>query len=123
MPLTVSTSLGYSPSSAMACLSACNTPKSPQPGHQSGSAWPLKSLTVKAGRSISVIMAVASLHQHLVDWYVLGCGPTQNLFDTRHDVVRHERFTVVLANVSLGYEARFRAQVARKLAAVVVLDD
>ena len=46
------------------------------------------------------------------------------LFLHRFDnVVRHERFAVVLANVSVGDEAGFAAQVAGELAAVVVLDD
>ena len=40
-----------------------------------------------------------------------------------HDVVRHERFAVVLADVAVRDEAGFAAQVARELPAVVVLDD
>src|SRR5919202_669001 len=87
MPLMVMTSCGCSPSSASACLSACRTPKSPQPGHQSGSAWPLKSLTVSAGCveevtvSISVIIVEVpqASDQHLVDGDVLLRVVRQNL--------------------------------------------
>src|SRR2546426_446653 len=39
------------------------------------------------------------------------------------NVVRHERLAVVLANVAVGDKAGFAAQVAGKLAAVVVFDD
>src|SRR3954470_21426713 len=45
MPLTVRTSCGCRPSSESAIFSAFKTPKSPQPGHQSGSAFPLNSFT------------------------------------------------------------------------------
>ena len=45
------------------------------------------------------------------------------LVDRFHNVVRHERLAVVLANVAVGDEAGFAAQVAGELAAVVVLDD
>src|SRR5438552_5576372 len=50
IPLMVKTSCGWSPSSATAVLRALSTPKSPQPGHQSGSALPLKSLTDSGAR-------------------------------------------------------------------------
>ena len=48
----------------------------------------------------------------------------RQLFPHRfHDVVRHERLAIVLADMAVGDEAGFAAQVAGKLAAVVVLDD
>src|SRR5688572_22498806 len=50
MPLITIASCGRTPNSASACLSATRTPKSPQPGHQSGSALPLKSLIVSGAR-------------------------------------------------------------------------
>ncbi len=45
------------------------------------------------------------------------------LFDGFDDVVGHEGFAVVLADVAVGDEAGFAAQVAGELAAEVVLDD
>ena len=44
-------------------------------------------------------------------------------FDRLHNVVRHERLSVVFANVSIGHEAGLASQVACKLATEVVLDD
>src|SRR5438876_5059948 len=43
--------------------------------------------------------------------------------DGFHDVMRHERLAVVFANVAVRHKAGFAAQVARKLPAVIVLDD
>ena len=43
--------------------------------------------------------------------------------DRFDDVVRHEGFAIVLADVAVGDEAGFAAQVAGELAAEVVLDD
>src|SRR5947209_19796306 len=40
-----------------------------------------------------------------------------------HNVMRHERFAVVLADVAVRHEAGFATQVAGKLAAVVIFDD
>ena len=45
------------------------------------------------------------------------------LFDGFDDVVGHEGFAVVLADVAVGDEAGFAAQIAGELAAEVVLDD
>ena len=47
----------------------------------------------------------------------------QLFFDRFHDVVRHKGLAVVLADVAVGDEAGFAAQVAGELAAEVVLDD
>src|SRR6266498_266971 len=123
MPLTVKTSCGYSPSSAIACFRACRTPKSPQPGHQSGSAWPLRSLTVSAGRSVISTIISSSLDEDLVRWHVLRGVTGQNRLYTIDNVVRHERFTIVFADMSSSLEACFRAQITSELAAVVVLDN
>src|SRR5438105_8054886 len=104
MPLTVSTSCGYSPRSTMACFSEWRTPKSPQPGHQSGSAWPLRSLIVSAGLSsiCTSMSASSSLHQDLVGRNVLAGGLAQHRLHAIHDVVRHEGLAVVLADVAVG---------------------
>src|SRR5262252_5648683 len=125
MPLIVSTSCGYRPNSTIACLIECSTPKSPHPGHQSGSACPFRSLTVSAGRSrsISRTMCGRPLDQDLVPWHVAGGFFGQNRLHAIHDVVRHEGLAVVLANVSVGDKACFRTQVASELSAVVVLHD
>src|SRR5215831_6733256 len=37
--------------------------------------------------------------------------------------MRHERLAIVLTDVAVWYEAGFAAQIARELAAIVVLDD
>ncbi len=38
-----------------------------------------------------------------------------------HDVMGHERFPIVLSDISVGHEAGFASQVSGELAAVVVL--
>ena len=52
-----------------------------------------------------------------------GGSPLQLLFHCFHDVVRHKGFTVVFADVPISHKAGFAAQVAGKLATVVVLDN
>ena len=47
----------------------------------------------------------------------------QLLFHAFDNVVRHERFAVVLADVAVRVEAGLAAEIAGELAAVVVLDD
>ena len=68
-----------------------------------------------------------SLNHDLVDaaryCFVQFSCARQNLLDAVDDVVRHERLAIVLANVAVGDEAGLGAQIARELAAVVVLDD
>src|SRR5262245_27558639 len=123
IPLMVSTSWGWRPSSAMACLRAASTPKSPQPGHQSGSTLPLNSLTVSFGRgrarstgpragalvSTAVSMAI-TLDVHFVHGHVLGGLAGQDGLDPIRDVMGHERLPVVLADVAVGREAGLRSE-------------
>src|SRR5436309_1682033 len=135
IPLTVSTSYGCSDSSAIACFSAASTPKSPHPGHQSGSTLPLRSLTVTLGRSATAfwprLVASRSMiaitpspsHLDLVHGHVEFGRARQDRPDTIHDVVRHERLAVVFSDVAVRREARLRPEIPRKLAAVVVLHD
>src|SRR4051794_8932500 len=138
MPLMVITSCGERSSSTMACLSALSTPKSPQPGHQSGSALPFRSLMVSetragafcgaataptTGTGTTAVICVSSLYHDLVDRHVRFRRPGQHCLDTLHDVVGHERLAVVLADVTVGHDARLGAQVSCELSAVVVLDD
>src|SRR5216684_7864129 len=49
--------------------------------------------------------------------------PGQLLLYCFYDVVRHERFTIVLSDVPVRYEAGFTAQIAGELTAVIVLHD
>ena len=63
------------------------------------------------------------LNHDFVGWDGEG-GRSGELFAHRfHNVVRHEGLAIVLADVAVGDEAGFAAQIAGKLAAVVVLDD
>src|SRR5438309_10591562 len=123
MPLMVRTWWGDRPRSAMACLSACRTPKSPQPGHQSGSARPLKSLIVSAGLLSSCTIMLVHLRQDLVPRHVARGFSSENRLHTVDNVMWQKRFAVVLTNVAVRLEARLRAQVSRELTAVVVLDN
>src|SRR5207247_10833704 len=60
---------------------------------------------------------VRPLNQDLVDWNVLFGRFAQHRFHAVDDVVWHKRLAVVFADVAIWHEARFGAQVARKLAA------
>src|SRR5579859_7042412 len=145
MPLMVTTSWFGICNSTSAFWTAASTPKSPHPGHQSGSTLPFKSaiVTCHCGAS-AVAMLLVSLetnfeisqacqserskesptsHQNLVLRNRQPALPTQ-LFPNRiHEVVRHERLPIVFANVPVRHKAGLTAQIARKLPAVVVLDD
>ena len=63
------------------------------------------------------------LGDDFVDWYGKRCFARQLLFHGFYDVVRHEWFAVVLANMSMRLESGLTPQVACKLAALIVLDD
>src|SRR5258708_31927417 len=85
IPLITIAWCGRTPNSESACFSAVRTPKSPHPGHQSGSALPLKSLIVSgrplvppsptlagfAVSSIAVSLIKFSLNHNLVHRHVL----------------------------------------------------
>src|SRR5213078_460031 len=58
----VTTSWGWIWSSTSAFWSEDNTPKSPQPGHQSGSTFPLKSASVSLLESGSTTVAMCPPH-------------------------------------------------------------
>jgi hypothetical protein len=47
----------------------------------------------------------------------------QLFFHSLDDVMRHERFAVVLSDVAVGFESSFTSQLSGELSAVVVLDD
>src|ERR1041384_2615071 len=129
MPLMTITSCRCSPSSASACSNADRTPKSPQPGHQSGSTLPLKSFAVSGARvglvsTVGVCVSTdmfVSLHHDFVRRHVNVGFAGENRLDALDDVMRHERFAVVLADVAVRRKAGLAAQVAGKLAAVVIL--
>ena len=65
----------------------------------------------------------AWLDQDFVNGHGQGRLARELLFDRLDQVVRHERLAVILADVAVGVKAGLRAQVTRKLAAVIVLDD
>src|ERR1700722_9285918 len=152
IPLMVATSwLGICNSTNAFCTAA-STPKSPHPGHQSGSTLPLKSaIVVSFGATVSVAIVIspssglpivifspgkpllANLIRHsncetaldhdLVHRNGKGCTSTQLLPHRLHNVVGHKGFAIVFADVSIGHETGFAAQVAGELAAVVVFDN
>src|SRR5262247_1635643 len=135
MPLIVMTLYGGISRSAIACLSAARTPKSPQPGHQSGSTFPFSSLTVifapsnrgvvppRARTSVSTIAMFSSSDLDLVHGHVLRRRACQNRFHAVDNVMRHERFAIVFPDMTVGRDAGFRSQVTRELAAVVIFHD
>ena len=51
------------------------------------------------------------------------CLPGQLLFDRFDNVMRHERFAVVFADVAVGVEAGLAPEIAGELATVAVLND
>src|SRR5579864_1314786 len=123
MPLIVTTLYGWICSSTSAFWSAASTPKSPQPGHQSGSTLPLSSCKVTVFNAISVVaMDVSSDHDFVHGHGKLGF-PGQLILHCFHDVMRHEGFAVIFADVAVRDEAGFAAQIACELPAVVVFDD
>src|SRR5215469_13377468 len=124
MPLIVATSCLGICNSTRAFCTAARTPKSPQPGHQSGSTLPFRSaITIGFGviTSVAILDAPCGLLQNFVGLYFCSnhnfvyrhgkIGLAGELFlDCFHDVMRHEGFTIVLANVTVGDKARFAAQ-------------
>src|ERR1700687_2511413 len=68
-------------------------------------------------------MCVSSSDHNLVHGNGEFRVPRELFLHGLDNVVRHEGFAVVLANVAAGHKAGFAAQVARKLPAVVVLHD
>src|ERR1039458_7956285 len=114
MPLTVATWwLGICNSTSAFCTAA-STPKSPQPGHQSGSTLPLRSaITIGLGAVILIVAIVDfSLNHHFVGWHGKGSRSGKLFAHRRNDVMRHEGLSVVLANMAVGHEARLAAQIA-----------
>src|SRR5690348_15015458 len=124
MPLMVTTSwLGICSSTSAFCMAA-STPKSPQPGHQSGSTLPFKSAVLSfLGGSNVVRIFIFSSNHNFVHGNREFSAPGKLFLHRPHDVVRHEWFPIVLANVPVRHIAGFAAQVAGKLATVVILDD
>src|SRR6266851_3053549 len=125
MPLIVTTLWFGMHSSTRAFWTAASTPKSPHPGHQSGSTLPFISAMVNCwlARCVLVAICVFSSDHNLVHGNGEFYLPSELLLHCLHDMVRHEGFAVILADVPVRHEAGFTAQVARKLAAVVVLHD
>src|SRR5687767_370521 len=119
MPLTVTIWCGRSPSSAQAFCSPVSTPKSPHPGHQSGSTFPLKSLAssfttgLGAPTSGTVSRVISSPHwldENFLIRHVMFTVRGQLRQHAIDDVVRHERLAVIFADVTGGADARLAAQ-------------
>src|SRR6266566_3105086 len=122
MPLMVITSWFGICSSTRAFCTAASTPKSPHPGHQSGSILPFKSaITSCLVTAKPVAIFLFSSNHDLVGRNRKFGLPSQLFLHCLHNVVRHERFSIVLADVPVRRVAGFAAQVAGELAAVVVL--
>src|SRR5215472_16573781 len=103
---------------------AARTPKSPQPGHQSGSTLPFRSATVSwVARCTVVAICTSCSHHDLVHGNGEFCPPGELFLDRLNNVVRHERFAVVLTNVAVRHKTCLATRVARELTAVVVLHD
>src|SRR5262245_1204448 len=103
MPLMVITSCGCRFNSTSACFNAVSTPKSPQPGHQSGSTLPLKSLTVSRGSPagcwpVFEILASISTGSTLIDYSLIdryqvsGVGCQVHPVLLNHDLVHRHIF-------------------------------
>src|SRR5580692_12224346 len=124
IPLMVTTLWFGICNSTRAFWTAASTPKSPHPGHQSGSTLPFKSAIATwlvAARAVAIFCSPSN--QDFMCRY-REPGLAAQLFSHRFDnVVGHERFPIVFSDISVGHEAGFAAQVAGELAAVVILHD
>src|SRR5271168_3570721 len=128
MPLIVATSCFGICNSTKAFWTAARTPKSPQPGHQSGSTLPLKSaITIACGVTASVAIFRFSLKRERIGFYAVtftvqlssawclnhnfvgGYGQLglacQLLLDRFHYVAGKERLAVILTNIPVGDKA------------------
>src|SRR5580658_3699996 len=124
MPLTTSTWCGFSPSSNSAVCRAERTVKSPQPGHQSGWIFPLNvSLLSWPGWTVGWAgggaVSTAELIVFSDVYFVEGNGnflPAGELLLHRLDnMVGHEGFAVVFADVAVRDDAGLGAKITRKL--------
>src|SRR6266705_5316987 len=107
--------------STRAFCTAASTPKSPQPGHQSGSTLPFISARVNwLARCAVVAMCVSSSDHNFVHGNGELRSPGELFLHGLDNVVGHEGLAIILANVAVWHKAGFAAQVAGKLAAVVV---
>src|SRR5215475_8508442 len=137
MPLMVTTLWLGICSSTRAFSTAARTPKSPHPGHQSGSTLPFRSAIVTCHfgcRAVAMssspqefhqtnFVTPMSSHQDLVLRNRELRLAAQLLLHRLDNVMGHKWFPIVLSDVTVSYETGFTAQVAGKLSAVIVLDD
>src|SRR6267142_4634594 len=124
MPLMVTTLWFGICNSTKAFWTAASTPKSPHPGHQSGSTLPFRSAIAAclvSARTVAIVLFSSNQD------FMCGNGKSgraaQLLLYRFHNMVRHERLPVVFSDVSVRHITSFAAQVAGELAAVVVLHD
>src|SRR5215469_14567527 len=124
MPLIVTTLWFAICSSTSAFSTAASTPKSPHPGHQSGSTLPFKSAIVTCHWfAIAVAMVRRLLNKNFVLGYRHVGSATQLFPDCVDNVVGHEWLAIVLSDVAIRYETGLASQIARELPAVVVFND
>src|SRR6266849_1310683 len=142
IPLMVTTLWFGICNSTRAFWTAASTPKSPHPGHQSGSTLPFKSANATwlvSARAVAIFCSPqTSISSNTISSNMISSNTISSNKDfvCRHrelglatqlflysfdDVVGHERFPVILSDVPVRYEAGFAAQVTGELAAVVVL--
>src|SRR5215469_2723904 len=137
MPLIVTTLWFGICNSTRAFSTAASTPKSPHPGHQSGSTLPFRSAIVTChwgARTVAMsssprreshhfIRTQACLHQDFVLRNRKRSLATQLFLHSVDDVVRHKWLSIVLSDMAVSYETGLAAKVARELSAEIVFDD
>src|SRR5579863_2170510 len=136
IPLMVTTMWFGICKSTRAFWTAASTPKSPHPGHQSGSTLPFKSdraTWLLVARTVAILgspptgfhqakFRQAGLLQTISSNQNLVCGnrefglATQLFLYGFDDVVGHERLPIVFSDVPVRHEAGFASQVAGELA-------
>src|ERR1700756_3668255 len=87
--------------STNAFSTAASTPKSPHPGHQSGSTLPLKSAIAKRLASAKTVAISVLLNQDFMGGNGKSGLSAQLFLHRFDDVVRHERFAIVLSDISV----------------------
>src|SRR4029077_997427 len=81
--------------STSAFSTAASTPKSPHPGHQSGSTLPLKSAIARRLVSAKTVAISVLLNQDFMRGHGQSGLSAQLFLHRFDDVVRHERFTII----------------------------
>src|SRR5215469_10489280 len=101
MPLIVTTLWGWICKSTRAFSNAARTPKSPHPGHQSGSTLPLTSGRVTCFKMGAWVAMSAPSDHDFVHRDRQRCPPRYLFLHSFNDVMRHEWFAVVFPDVAI----------------------